>query len=116
MNHARHLGIYYSAMIELITNNLKAIAELCVQYGVSRLEVFGSAVRADFDSTVSDLDFAVEFLPRPRSGLDDNYFKLRTALEQLLGRPVDLVEAGCVSNPVVAAAIERGKVPVYAAA
>lgn len=103
-------------MIELITENLGPIAELCRRHRVARLEVFGSAARGDFVPGVSDLDFVVEFMPGGRSGFDDVYFKLRSDLEQLLERPVDLVERGCVRNAVVAAAIERGKVQVYAAA
>lgn len=103
-------------MIELVAQNLGAIAALCRRHRVARLDVFGSAARDDFAPGRSDLDFVVEFMPGPRSGLDDVYFKLRADLELLLHRPVDLVERGCVSNPVVSAAIERGKVQVYAAA
>lgn len=84
--------------------------------GVRRLEIFGSAVREDFEPDRSDLDFVVEFEPGPRGGLDDRYFMLRSELERVLNRPIDLIERGCVTNPVIAAAIERGKVPVYAAA
>ncbi|MBI2978212.1 MAG: DNA polymerase III subunit beta, partial [Rhodospirillales bacterium] len=42
------------------------------------------------------------------------YFGLKEALEGLLGRPVDLVEAGAVENPYLLAGIERSREPVYA--
>lgn len=103
-------------MIEIISENMGPIVDACRRMGVRRLEVFGSAARGDFEPDRSDLDFVVEFEPGPRGGLDDRYFRLRAELERIVKRPVDLVERGCVTNPVIAAAIERGKVPVYAAA
>ncbi len=38
-----------------------AIEELCRRYGVTKLDVFGSATREDFDEARSDVDFLVEF-------------------------------------------------------
>jgi uncharacterized protein len=70
---------------------------LCRRYGVARLAVFGSAARgADFDPDLSDADLLVEF--RSDSGLRplQQYFGLATALEELLGRPVDLIERGAI--------------------
>jgi predicted nucleotidyltransferase len=59
---------------------------------VARLEVFGSAARgADFDPAHSDVDFLVTFDPVMRNDLAA-FADLKEALEQLLGRPVDLVE------------------------
>lgn len=92
------------------------IAALCGRYGVRRLEVFGSAARAaDFDPASSDADFLVEF--DRNSGLSqlDRYFGLAEALQQVLGRPVDLVEPSAVKNPFLRAAIERSKELIYAA-
>lgn len=103
-------------MNQLIVPHLDQIAVLCVKHRVRRLELFGSTAGDDFDPSRSDVDFMVEFEPAPREGFSDRYFVLRRALESLLGRPVDLVEQGCVPNPVVAASIQRSKVPVYAAA
>ena len=104
-------------MDALVMRNLEAIAALCREHGVKRLELFGSAAREDFDPARSDVDFMVEFYPyAPSGGFADKYFVLRRALEELLGRHVDLVEEGCVPNPYVRASIERTKVPVYAAA
>lgn len=103
-------------MIDLVTKNAVRIAELCRKHGVRRLEIFGSAVRGDFDAARSDLDFMVEFEPAPRQGLRDRYFLLWSDLEALFGRSIDLIEVGAVSNPVIAASIDREKVPVYAAA
>lgn len=58
---------------------------------MTRLEIFGSTTRGDFDPARSDADFLVTFQPAVRNdigALDD----LKESLEELLGRPVDLVE------------------------
>lgn len=91
------------------------IEAICRQYRVRRLDVFGSAARAtDFDPQTSDADFLVEFDPDARPGLN-SYFGAKAALESLLGRPVDLVEAGAVRNPYVLQDIDRCRETIYAA-
>lgn len=80
-----------TAMQADIVDKLDAIADICRRHGVARLELFGSAARGDFDPARSDADFLVTFRPAVRNdigALDD----LKKALEELLGRPVDLVE------------------------
>jgi hypothetical protein len=42
-------------------------------------------------------------------------FGLKEALEALLGRPVDLVEAGAVRNPYLKAGIDGSREPVFEA-
>ena len=72
------------------------ISAICQRYRISKLEVLGSAARADdFDPVSSDADFLVEFAPD--TGLN-SLFGAKAELEQLLGRGVDLVERGAVRN------------------
>ena len=79
-----------------ITENLDALAALCRQYGVARLDVFGSAARdSGFDPNHSDVDFLVTFTPAARNDLAA-FADLKDALEELLGHPVDLVEREAV--------------------
>ena len=74
-----------------IAQHRSGISAICQRYRISRLEVFGSAARADdFDPATRDL-------------------------ERLLGRGVDLVEPGSVRNPFVLASINRNREAVYAA-
>jgi predicted nucleotidyltransferase len=76
-----------------IAEKLEPLADLCRHYGVARLEVFGSAARGlDFDPKRSDFDFLVEFEQRSDLPPLEQFFGFAEALEQLLGRPVDLVE------------------------
>ena len=92
------------------------LTALCHRYGVVRLEVFGSAASgADFDPAKSDADFLVEF--EKVSGLSalDQFLGFSEAMQRLLGRPVDLVEASAVRNPYVRATINRSKELIYAA-
>jgi len=102
-------------MHPLITSRRAAIDALCHRYGVRRLEAFGSALRADFDDSTSDVDLVVEFDEgAAREGLR-SYFELKADLEALLARPVDLVELGGMENTRLKRLIERSRVPLYAA-
>ncbi len=69
------------------------LAALCRSYGVTRLEVFGSAARgSDFDPAKSDADFLVAFAEEDSLSALDQLFGFAEALQDILGRPVDLVE------------------------
>ncbi|MSQ14624.1 MAG: hypothetical protein EXR50_02000 [Dehalococcoidia bacterium] len=101
-------------MQPIIESHKEEISALCRRFYVRRLEVFGSAVRDDFDPAHSDVDLLVELDPvAPKSF--DLYFGFKEAMEALLGRPVDLVQVGAVKNPYLRAAIEASKQVVYAA-
>ena len=102
-------------MIELIDQHRPQLIELCRQHHVKTLEVFGSAARGSFDPRQSDLDFLVEFLPMPPSAHSKAYFGLWFALEDLLGRKVDLVEAAAVNNPYFLRSINETRRVLYAA-
>ncbi len=84
-------------MPTLIDDHLDQIEDLCREYRVRRLDVFGSAIRDDFDPGRSDVDFLVEFEPDPGLNTFRAYFDLRDSLAELLERPVDLVMAGAKS-------------------
>ncbi len=76
-----------------IARKRDALAALCRKFGVTRLDVFGSAARGiDFDPQRSDIDFLVEFEDSSDSSALQQFFGLAEALEAELGQPVDLVE------------------------
>lgn len=98
-----------------IEQHRQQIAAICRRFAVRRLEVFGSAARGtDFDPAVSDADFLVEFEPGTGMGPLDQYFGLAEALEQALGRKVDLLEPRAIQNPYLSASIDRAREIVYA--
>jgi predicted nucleotidyltransferase len=101
-------------MHALIEQQRDAIAEICRRFAVRRLEVFGSAARGtDFNLESSDADFLVEFVPGNDLPFFRRFFGLTEALEKLLGRPVDLVEAEAVRNPYIRASIDRAREVVF---
>jgi predicted nucleotidyltransferase len=86
-------------MIPLVEQHLEAIRALCREYGVAKLEVFGSVCSPDYDPARSDVDFLVEYPPDYDFGpwlsrLQD----LEQALTDLLGRDVDLVMTSALRN------------------
>jgi len=82
-----------------IAEKREALAEICRGYGVARLEVFGSAARGiDFDPKRSDFDFLVEFDQRSDLPPLEQFFGFAEALEQLLGRSVNLVERAAIEK------------------
>ncbi len=102
-------------MHPLIEKNREAIAKLCLLHGASRLEAFGSILRADFDAQRSDVDFLVEFDLSVAASFT-NFLSFKEALEALLGRSVDLVELRAIRNRRLRRYIEQSRSPVYDAA
>ena len=96
-----------------LSNYADELSNLCVIYGVKRLELFGSGSRSDFDLQDSDLDFLIEFEESHTMGAFDRYFGLKENLEELFQRPVDLVEVKAITNPYFRQAVEQDKVLVY---
>jgi predicted nucleotidyltransferase len=101
-------------VIESVRSKLPDIERACRRRGVSKLFLFGSAADGRFDPAHSDIDFLVAFSPREVGGFDDPYFQLLNDLTNLLGRPIDLVEAHTLKNPYLIASINRTKQVVYA--
>jgi hypothetical protein len=102
-------------VVGLLQSKREAIVDACARHGVARLEVFGSALRDDFEADESDLDLLVEFEPMEPYARVEAYFGLLDELRHLLNRDVDLVMVGAVKNPYIARDIERTKQLLYAA-
>ena len=94
--------------------DLEAIRRACKKHRVTRLRIFGSAITDRFDPQTSDVDFLVDFAP-DNPNLFHDYFDLKAELEEILGRPVDLVDAGAVRNPYFKAAAFSSAQDLYAA-
>lgn len=87
------------------------LAELCRRHGISRLALFGSAVRGELGPN-SDIDVLVEFVPGQRVGL--RFITVQEELQALLGRKVDLNTPAFLS-PYFRDRVEAEAVPVYEA-
>ena len=103
-------------MNPLIEKHLDAIRTLAREYGVLRLELFGSATTDAFDEQTSDIDFLVEYPPDYDFGhWLKRYFELKERLEELLGRSVDLVMVDAPRNRHFVAIINETRQVLYAA-
>ena len=88
---------------QLARNKLTLVA----RYGVDRLALFGSTVR-DAARADSDIDILVSF---DGPATSERYFGVQFFLEDLLGRPVDLVTDKAL-RPELRPFIEREAVHV----
>jgi predicted nucleotidyltransferase len=100
----------------LILTHKEDIATLCRRYDVRQLALFGSILRADFDSASSDVDVVVEFDSPQGISAARQYFDFKRDLESLLQHPVDLVELAAMEEGRLKRIIERTKLPIYATA
>ena len=86
--------------MKIIETNIHKIIDLCRRFHVRRLWVFGSILTPRF-SDQSDIDLCVDFY-RNQIELSDyanNFFGFLYALEELLGRKIDITEDSAVRNP-----------------
>lgn len=90
-------------IIKLLQQNLALLTEMDVQ----RLAVFGSVAR-DEATEQSDVDILVAFA---HNATFDKYMKLLFFLEDLMGRPVDLVTEQSI-RPQLKPSIERDAIYV----
>ena len=102
-------------MHPIIESHSAELANLCRRFHVRRLDLFGSAIGDNFEPTRSDVDLLVEFVPGVILSALDQYFGFKEALETLLDRPVDLIEASAVKNPYIWKSIEASRETLYAA-
>lgn len=98
-------------MIPLIETKRAEVEQACRQYGVDRLDVFGSAALGNFRDD-SDLDFIAEF-GGERTGIADRYLNFAEALEAIFGRRVDLLTERSIRNPIFRRAVDRQRQRVY---
>lgn len=102
-------------MQAIIQNKQQAIKQLCIKYHVKKLEVFGSAVRDDFNPQNSDIDFLVEFTNKGIADYANSFFGLQTGLQNLFNTHIELVISSIIKNPYFLESIEQDRTYLYAA-
>jgi predicted nucleotidyltransferase len=100
-------------MIDIVTDRLDEIAALCRQYGVQRLDLFGSAATGDFNPETSDLDFVASFADSHAPGIAIRFLDFAEALEALFGRRVDVLTENMIRNPYFRQSVQATRQPVY---
>ena len=101
-------------MQPIIKDKLDALINLCQQYDIKTMYTFGSVCTEGFSSH-SDVDILISFKDISIEQYTDNYFNLHHALEELLGRKIDLLTENSLSNPYLIESIEETKQLLYAA-
>lgn len=102
-------------MVAVLEDKIDAIKAACEQFGVVRLDIFGSVLRDDFEPGRSDVDFLVDFGSMSPYAKPDAYFGLLDELRAILGTEVDLVMVGALKNRYIREDVNRTKQSLYAA-
>ena len=89
------------------------LTTLCQQFGVVRLYAFGSVVTDRFDPEKSDLDLLVELEGMPPLVRGEKLIGLWDALEDLLGRRVDLLTDQPIKNTYLRPNVHSTKQLIY---
>ena len=95
-----------------IDRYLSDIKRLCVLYNVRTLYAFGS-VLSDQLTDKSDIDFIVDFDSIELKKYADNYFNLKFSLQDILKRPIDLLEEKAIRNPYFKQSVNNQRKLVY---
>jgi predicted nucleotidyltransferase len=98
--------------VKALKGHIEQIKQLCNTYHVKSLFAFGSVV-SDKLKTESDIDLIVDIDSEDPLDYSDNYFALKFQLENILKRPVDLLEDKAVKNPFLKKKIDNTKVLIY---
>ena len=93
---------------------IESIQKLCEIYQVKALYSFGS-VNSDEFNINSDIDFVVDLDAKDPLTYSDNYFNLKFNLEDILKRPIDLLENKSLKNPYLRNRIDQTKALIYGA-
>jgi len=96
-----------------LDNYNNSLRNLCQQNKVKSLYVFGSVLTDHFNDK-SDIDLVVDIDSNDPFEYADNYFNLKFALQDLLKRPIDLLENKAIKNPFIRNNIDSLKYLIYA--
>ena len=102
-------------MHSIIKNNLSELKEICRNFNVKRLYVFGSLGNDTFDINQSDIDLIVELEEKDPVEKGEKLMMLWNKFEDLFGRNVDLLSNSNVRNPYLQKGIDATKKIVYEA-
>ena len=88
------------------------IVKLCETHKVKSLYAFGSVLTDHFNCE-SDIDLIVDFANMEVEDYADNYFDLKFSLQDVLKRPIDLLEEKAIKNPYFKQSVNLKKLLVY---
>jgi len=100
-------------MIQFSIAEREQLYQLCVQYKVAKLYLFGSALNNKFNDATSDLDFLVELKPLEPLETGEALMELWSALENLFRRKIDLLTERSIKNPLLQEEIAATRKLIY---
>lgn len=97
-----------------VAQHIPRIRELAEEYGVAKLEIFGSAMTDAFDPERSDVDFIVHY----PDGYDFGYFLGRfqdfeADISQTLDRPAQLVMTSALNKDSFRQSADKTRFTIY---
>jgi len=98
--------------MNLLDQHIGDINKLCLEHNVKQLYAFGSILTREFNSE-SDVDLVVDFDPMDIAHYADNYYDFKFSLEDILKRPIDLLEEKAIKNPYFRQSINQQRQLVY---
>lgn len=101
-------------MSTTVSINTQALQELCKEFQVKELYLFGSAATGKLSDN-SDLDFIVQFDRHGYEGAFDQFLDFKYRLEEIYQRPVDLYHQRTFRNAIFQEEVDRSKKLLYAA-
>ncbi len=88
------------------------IIQLCKTHRVKSLYAFGSVLTDKFNEK-SDVDLIVDFTNMVIEDYADNYFNLKFSLQDLVKRPIDLLEEKAIKNPYFRESVNKQRQIIY---
>ncbi len=95
-----------------LEKHIEVIHRLCSTHNVKQLYAFGSVLTDKFNND-SDIDLIVDFEPIDLSQYADNYYNLKSSLENVLQKPVDLLEEKAIKNPYFRQVVNNQRQLIY---
>lgn len=98
--------------MKILNSHSSEIARLCEIYSVRSLYAFGSVLTDNFKNE-SDIDLIVDFKNIPIEDYADNYFEFKFSLQDILQKPIDLLEEQAIKNPYFRKAVNEERQLIY---
>ncbi len=96
----------------VLEEHINEIKKLCSTYKVKQLFAFGSVLTDKFNNE-SDIDLIVDFEPVDIAQYADNYYDFKFLLEDILKKPVDLLEEKAIKNPYFREVVDKQRQLIY---
>lgn len=93
---------------------INEISSLCREHKVKTLYAFGSVLTDQFNAD-SDIDLVIDINSNDPLDYAENYFDFKFKLQELIQKPIDLLEEKGIRNSRLKDNIESSKIKIYEA-